>query len=124
MKKYIGQFKNGLYEGKGYLIDNEGNIYDGNFKNGEKSGEGEYSMNNGNKYIGMFKGDKYHGKGKIIDKDGNIIQEGKFKEGIFLPKKSKDKDKNKKNLNDFNDIDNQLDNDEIDDELIKNDKES
>ena len=123
-KKYIGQFKNGLYEGKGYLIDNEGNIYDGNFKNGEKSGEGEYSMNNGNKYIGMFKGDKYHGKGKIIDKDGNIIQEGKFKEGIFLPKKNKDKDKNKKNLNDLNDIDNQLDNDEIDDELIKNDKES
>ena len=123
-KKYIGQFKNGLYEGKGYLIDNEGNIYDGNFKNGEKSGEGEYSMNNGNKYIGMFKCDKYHGKGKIIDKDGNIIQEGKFKEGIFIPKKNKDKDKNKKNLNDLNDIDNQLDNDEIDDELIKNDKES
>jgi hypothetical protein len=93
--KYVGQFKNGLFEGKGYFIDHEGNIYDGNFKNGKKWGEGELSMNNGNKYIGMFKEDKFNGKGKMLDKDGNILQEGNFKDGIFLPKKRKDKDKTK-----------------------------
>ena len=93
--KYVGQFKNGLFEGKGYFIDHEGNIYDGNFKNGKKWGEGELSMNNGNKYIGMFKEDKFNGKGKMLDKDGNILQEGNFKDGIFVPKKKKDKDKTK-----------------------------
>ena len=93
--KYVGQFKNGLFEGKGYFIDHEGNIYDGNFKNGKKWGEGELSMNNGNKYIGTFKEDKFNGKGKILDKDGNILQEGNFKDGIFVPKKKKDKDKTK-----------------------------
>ena len=91
--KYVGQFKNGLFEGKGYFIDHEGNIYDGNFKNGKKWGEGELSMTNGNKYIGMFKEDKFNGKGKMLDKDGNILQEGNFKDGIFVPKKRKDKDK-------------------------------
>ena len=52
-------------------------------------------MTNGNKYIGMFKEDKFNGKGKMLDKDGNILQEGNFKDGIFVPKKKKDKDKTK-----------------------------
>ena len=96
--KYVGPFKNGLFEGKGYLIDNEGNIYNGNFKNGKKNGEGEYNMNNGNKYIGMFKNDLFNGKGKIVDKNGNVIEEGNFKDGVYIPKKKKekeDKDKDK-----------------------------
>ena len=41
----------------------------------------------------MFKDDQLNGKGKIIDKDGNIINEGNFKDGVFIPKKKKDKDK-------------------------------
>ena len=94
--KYVGTFKNGLYEGQGYLIDNEGNIYNGNFKNGKKNGEGEYNMNNGNKYIGMFKQDLFNGKGKIVDKNGNILQEGNFKDGVFIPKKKKEKEKDDK----------------------------
>ena len=94
--KYVGTFKNGLYEGQGYLINNEGNIYNGNFKNGKKNGEGELNMNNGNKYIGMFKQDLFNGKGKIVDKNGNILQEGNFKDGIFIPKKKKEKEKEDK----------------------------
>ena len=94
--KYVGTFKNGLYEGQGYLIDNEGNIYNGNFKNGKKNGEGELNMNNGNKYIGMFKQDLFNGKGKIVDKNGNILQEGNFKDGAFIPKKKKEKEKEDK----------------------------
>ena len=96
--KYVGPFKNGLFEGNGYLIDNEGNIYNGNFKNGKKCGEGVYTMNNGKKYIGIFKEDLFNGKGKIVDKEGNILQEGNFKDGVFIPKK---KDKDKKNINEM-----------------------
>ena len=98
--KYVGDFKNGVFEGEGYLIDNDNNVYNGNFKNGKKCGEGELSLINGGKYIGMFKDDKYNGKGKLIDNKGNIIQEGVFKDGVFVPpKKKKDKGENEDNKN-------------------------
>ena len=90
--KYVGNFKEGIFEGKGYLIDNESNIYNGEFKNGKKCGQGELNMANGNKYIGMFKDNKFNGKGKLLDKNGNIIQEGVFKEGVFVPPKKKEKE--------------------------------
>ena len=62
--------------------------------------EGELSLINGGKYIGMFKDDKYNGKGKLIDNKGNIIQEGVFKDGVFVPpKKKKDKGENEDNKN-------------------------
>ena len=120
--KYVGQFKNGLFEGKGYLIDNEGNIYDGNFKNSKKWGEGVLTLNNGNKYIGMFKQDKYHGKGKIVDKSGNILKEGNFKEGLFVPKKKREKpkDKNKSNINS---VDEKQENEDIDEDVANEQKE-
>ena len=90
--KYVGEFKDGIFEGNGYLIDNEKNVYNGKFKEGKKFGEGELSMSNGNKYIGMFKDDKYNGKGKLLDSKGNIIQEGIFKNGEFVPSKKKKDD--------------------------------
>ena len=90
--KYVGDFKEGVFEGRGYLIDKEGNIYNGEFKRGRKCGQGELNMENGNKYIGIFKDDKFNGKGKLVDNKGNIIQEGIFKEGIFIPPKKKKED--------------------------------
>ena len=54
------------------------------FHKGQKKGKGELKLNNGNTYIGEFKNDKYNGKGKIKDFNGNLIQEGEFKEGIFV----------------------------------------
>ena len=101
--KYIGEFKDGIYEGKGYLIDNDKNIYNGSFKNGKKCGEGELNMINGEKYIGMFKDNKYNGKGKFLDSKGNIIQEGVFKDGEFVPPKNKkDKEDNEKSNGNIN----------------------
>ena len=98
--KYVGDFKGGIFEGKGYLIDNESNIYNGEFKNGKKCGQGELNMANGNKFIGMFKDNKFNGKGKLLDKNGNIIQEGVFKDGVFIPPKKKEKEEeNPKNDN-------------------------
>ena len=39
--KYEGNFKNGMYEGKGIMYNNkEGEKYEGNFKNGIKEGKG------------------------------------------------------------------------------------
>ena len=85
--KYTGQFHKDYFEGKGHLIDLENNIYDGMFHKGMKKGKGELKLNNGNIYIGEFKNDKYNGKGIIKDSRGNIIQEGEYKDGIFVKSK-------------------------------------
>ena len=107
--KYVGDFKEGMFEGKGYFIDEEGNIYNGDFKKGKKCGQGELNMINGNKYIGIFKNDKFNGKGKLFDNKGNVIQEGTFKDGIFVPPKKKKEDGETENKNEeINDKENNI----------------
>lgn len=61
---YIGEFKNGLFEGKGQLTDKKGNVFNGNFVKGKKDGYG-----------------------LIITNDGKKI-EGKYKNGIFFKQKN------------------------------------
>lgn len=44
--KYIGEFKNGLYEGTGNLmVESKGFQYAGQFKNGKAEGEGKLKVN-------------------------------------------------------------------------------
>ena len=57
---YIGQFKNGYFEGKGQLTDKKGNVFNGNFVKGKKDGYGLCVTN----------------KGEVI--------EGKYNNGIFF----------------------------------------
>ncbi len=57
--QYIGKFKNGLFNGLGYLTNQEG------------------------KYIGEFKEDLRHGKGRITYSD-NSIQEGNWENGKLV----------------------------------------
>ena len=53
--KYVGQFKDGKFHGKGtYIFKNE-NKYVGDFKNGKFHGKGTYIFTNGDKYVGEFK---------------------------------------------------------------------
>ena len=76
---YIGQFKNGLKDGKGTLYYKNGNIeYEGDFKKGKYDGEGKYIYESGDYYIWQFKEGLCHGKGKEYDKNGNIISEGEW----------------------------------------------
>ena len=53
--KYVGQFKDGKYHGKGTYIFKNGNKYVGDFKNGKFHGKGTYIFTNGDKYVGEFK---------------------------------------------------------------------
>ena len=39
---YKGEFKNGLYDGKGIYYKNDGNRYEGDFKNNSFEGRGIY----------------------------------------------------------------------------------
>ena len=53
--KYLGQFKDGKFYGKGTYIFKNGNKYVGDFKNGKLHGKVTYIFTNGDKYVGEFK---------------------------------------------------------------------
>ena len=60
---HIGNFINGLKNGKGKFFFPEGNSYEGNFINNEIKGEGVYKWRDGRIYIGYWEGNKMNGYG-------------------------------------------------------------
>jgi hypothetical protein len=61
---YIGNFKNGLPDGKGKYVYKNGDIYKGSWQNGHKDGKGEFVYTlNGKKctLVGYWKKDEYIG---------------------------------------------------------------
>ena len=87
-KKYEGEFKNGKMEGKGIMYYINGARYEGEFKNDYREGKGIVYYNNGNKYEGEFKNDK-----KIEQEKNNFIN--KDKENINKDIKTNTPDKQK-----------------------------
>jgi len=61
-----------------------GDVYIGEFFEGLMQGKGKYTWANGNVYEGDFINEEMHGNGKITAKNGDIIQEGKFEYGLFI----------------------------------------
>ena len=81
--KYIGQWENDKFNGKGRLLSINGDYYEGYFNMGLIEGDGTfYSKKEKYKYIGNFKENKFHGEGKIIYEKEDIIYEGEFNEGF------------------------------------------
>ena len=74
--KYIGQFKDGKFDGQGTYTYPDGTKYIGQFKDGLPNGQGTYTYPDGIKYTGQFK------DGKGTDKLGINIPT--FKEEIFF----------------------------------------
>jgi len=83
--KYIGEFINGIKNGKGILHYNKNNEcersrYKGDFKDGKLEGKGILFWNNGDRYEGDFKNDKAEGKGIYYFVNGDRY-EGDSKDG-------------------------------------------
>ncbi|MDA7843385.1 hypothetical protein N9A26_00060 [bacterium] len=103
--RYVGEFKDGRYHGKGtFIYKAHGSKYVGDWKNGGKNGKGTYFFSDGSKhyvgdwkdglphgkgiqlnydgskYVGEFKKNKHHGMGILTDKNGNSY-EGLFEDG-------------------------------------------
>ena len=80
---YIGQVKNGLFDGKGIIYYKDGNIqYDGDFIEGKREGNGKRYHINGSYYIGEYKNGKRHGKGTYFKYNGRIFSEY-FENGLL-----------------------------------------
>ena len=69
---YEGEIKNGKREGYGRYIMNDGNYYIGQFNNGLRQGKGaDYFKNNTIMREGYFFKNMLEGTGKLYDKDGS-----------------------------------------------------
>ncbi len=89
--RYIGNFVNGLFEGKGVYYLSSGDKYDGNFKHDNYNGQGEYYYSNGDKYDGNRVDDIKSGHGIYYYSsgnkyDGNWVDGKKSGRGIFTYK--------------------------------------
>lgn len=79
---YEGEFKNGLFNGKGILTWSNAACYKGEFKNGLMDGKGNYVGSDGSKYEGDYKDGILDGKGILVFANGDRY-EGEFKNGLF-----------------------------------------
>jgi hypothetical protein len=84
-KVYIGEWKKGMYHGKGIkktnILESNKGIYDyvGSFKNGEYNGLGKIYYENGETYyLGNFLNGSLDGFGIIFDEKGRKIVEGNY----------------------------------------------
>ena len=59
--KYMGEWKEDKFDGKGRLLSINGDCYDGDFKSGQIEGHGMFiSKIGGYNYLGEFKNNKFH----------------------------------------------------------------
>ena len=80
--KYIGQWENDKFNGKGRILSVNGDYYEGDFNKGLIEGTGTfYSKKESYEYYGNFKKNKFHGEGKITYEKSNITYEGEFQNG-------------------------------------------
>ena len=77
---YVGDFKGGLFHGKGRYTKLNGENYVGGFREGKSSGYGIYTFANGDVYEGEYKDGKRHGKGTYTFPSGEKY-EGEYKDG-------------------------------------------
>jgi hypothetical protein len=79
--KYVGEWKDGLWYGRGTITRTNGTKYVGEFKEGLPNGQGTHTDPNGDKYVAEFKDGIPNGQGTLTYLDeGKYI--GEFKEGV------------------------------------------
>ena len=75
--EYNGEWLNGLPHGKGKETRNDGSTYDGDWSGGIPNGKGIQILSNGSTYEGDWVNGKFNGFGTYIEKD-KFIQEGNW----------------------------------------------
>ncbi len=69
--RYIGQFKNGMRNGRGKQVWEDFTLYEGYWADDRANGRGRLIHTNGDVYEGDWKDDKAHGKGVYTKNDGS-----------------------------------------------------
>ena len=72
-EKYVGEFKDGKYNGQGREILPNGSKYEGEWKDGNLNGQGTYTFSNGGSFVGLWKDSApwnisgYNEKGEFVN---------------------------------------------------------
>jgi hypothetical protein len=77
---YDGDWKNGMMDGEGKYLFQDGKSYQGFFKENKHEGYGVSDYPIGSKYMGEWKKGKFHGHG-VLEAKGGIRYEGAWKYG-------------------------------------------
>ena len=80
---YVGEFKDNNRNGQGNLYFGNGKRYFGEWKDDKRNGQGTMTFPNGDKYVGEFKDDKFNGQGTVYS-DGSIINQGIWADDKFV----------------------------------------
>ena len=81
--KYVGEWKNGTFHGKGDLTLSNGGKYVGDFMDGQLHGHGTITFSNGDKYIGQLRFDHIYGRGTYKYGIGGQVILGVTENGTF-----------------------------------------
>ena len=68
------------------MIHLTGDTYEGNYKDNNRHGFGEFTWLNGDNYKGEWQNDKINGAGIKRSANGAILQQGNWKDDVFLEK--------------------------------------
>lgn len=70
--KYVGEFVNDTFEGKGCIVTEEG-TYTGDFQAGKKHGFGLFVWQDGTTYRGHYEHDYRKGEGMYLSSTGEVL---------------------------------------------------
>ena len=79
---YVGEFKDGVFDGYGTYTFSSGTHYSGGFKKGERHGKGVLTNKNGIKYVGDYQYGNISGQGTLTWPSG-MRYVGGFLNGLF-----------------------------------------
>ena len=80
---YVGEFKDGKYNGQGTLTTANGDKYVGEWRDGKHHGYGTLIYSDGANYVGEWRDGKHHGHGTYAYADGNKYA-GNHKDGMYF----------------------------------------
>merc|ERR1711988_224140 len=74
VKRYSGEWVDGMRHGKGMLYGKGGELYDGDWANNSRHGEGKQVYSNGDTYEGSWVDGKREGYGRLTKANGDIFE--------------------------------------------------
>jgi len=81
---YVGEYRNGLYNGRGRIDYPDGSFYEGEFKNGSFDGLGKMSYADGTVFDGTWEGGDFLGEGeKVINKPFAFAVGSELLDGVY-----------------------------------------
>jgi len=70
-EKYVGEWRDGRFNGQGTYTYPDGHKYVGEFRNDQPNGQGTGTFANGDKYVGEFRDGGFNGQGTYTDAYGD-----------------------------------------------------